>query len=67
MPLVEWRNHLSLARLFVARNRPAAGRESLQRADLLLREVVGHITDSGQRENLSRIAAVREVQAGAMG
>jgi tetratricopeptide (TPR) repeat protein len=67
MPLVEWRNHLFLARLFMVRNRPATAREAFQRADALLRELAGHITDSAQRENFSGMAAVREVQAGAAG
>jgi tetratricopeptide (TPR) repeat protein len=64
MPLIEWRNHLFLARLLVARNRPAAAREAFQRADAVLHELIRNITDSAQRENFSRMAAVREVQAG---
>jgi hypothetical protein len=66
MPLIEWRSHLSLARLFAARDRPAAAREAFQRADVLLRELVGNITDSVQREAFLRMAAVREVRACAL-
>jgi len=67
MPLIEWRNHLALARLLVARNRPAAARKAFQRAGALLQELAGNITDSAQREHFSRMAAMREVQAGVIG
>ena len=56
----------ALARLLSARNRPAAALEAFQRAEVLLRKLAGDITDSAQRENFSRMAAIREVQAGAV-
>jgi serine/threonine protein kinase/predicted ATPase len=63
VPLIEWRNHHALARLLAARNRPSAAREAFQRADVLLRELAGNITDPALREAFWKMAAVQEVQA----
>ena len=67
MHLIEWRNHLALARVLTARNRPAAAREAYTRADVLLRGLAGTITDPVHRETFRSMSAVREVQAGARG
>jgi serine/threonine protein kinase len=65
MPMVEWRNHASMARLLAARNRPAAARESFARAAALVQEIAAGITEPALRELFLRTSAVREVSAGA--
>jgi hypothetical protein len=67
MPLVEWRNHLALARLLAARNRPAAARQAFERADILLRGLAATITDPAHRKTFQGMDAVREVQADVAG
>jgi predicted ATPase len=67
MPLVEWRNHLALARLLAARNRPAAARQAFERADILLRGLAATITDPAHRKTFQGMDAVRKVQAGVAG
>jgi predicted ATPase len=64
MPLIEWRNHLVLARVLTTQNRPAAAREAYARADVLLRGLAGTITDPVHRETFRSMAAMREVQGG---
>lgn len=65
MPLIEWRNHLALGRLFQARNRPAAAREAFLRADALVTELARNITDVEHRECFLAMRAVKEARAGA--
>jgi serine/threonine protein kinase/tetratricopeptide (TPR) repeat protein len=67
MPLIEWRNHLALARLLKSRNRPAAARESYRQAERLLGELAANISDPAQRAGFLIMDAVREVLAGAAG
>jgi tetratricopeptide (TPR) repeat protein len=65
MPLIEWRSHAALGRLLASRGRPAAAREAYARAEALVREVAGNISDPGQRKGFLGMSAVREVAAGA--
>jgi tetratricopeptide (TPR) repeat protein/predicted Ser/Thr protein kinase len=65
MPLVEWRNHVALGRLLAARNRPEAARDSFKRAETLVLELAGNISDPAPREVFLEMDAVREVIAGA--
>jgi tRNA A-37 threonylcarbamoyl transferase component Bud32/tetratricopeptide (TPR) repeat protein len=67
MPLIEWRNHAALGRLLAARNRPAGAREAFRRAETLVRELAGNISDPAQRKVFLEMDAVREVLAGAAG
>ena len=67
MPLIEWRNHVALGRLLAARNRPAAAREAFKRAETLVRELAGNISDPAPRKVFLEMDAVREVIAGAAG
>jgi hypothetical protein len=67
MPLVEWRNHLALARVLAARNRPAVARQAFERADILLRGIAATITDPAHRKTFQGMDVAREVQAGLVG
>jgi len=67
MPLTEWRHHVALGRLLAARNRPEGAREAFKRAEALVRELAGHISDPASRTAFLETAAVREVLAGANG
>jgi hypothetical protein len=67
MPLIEWRNHAALGRLLAARNRPGAAGEAFKRAETLVRELAGNITDPVLRNVFLEMATVREVIAGAAG
>jgi tetratricopeptide (TPR) repeat protein/predicted Ser/Thr protein kinase len=67
MPLIEWRNHAALGRLLAARKHPAGARQSFQRAETLVRELAGNITDPAVRNVFLEMATVREVIAGAAG
>ena len=67
MPLIEWRNHAALGRLLAARNRPAGAREAFKRAETLVRELAGNISDPAPRKVFLEMDAVREVIAGAAG
>jgi len=66
MPQIEWRNHAALGRLPTARNRPAAAREAFGRAEALVREIAGNISDATLRDRFLKTEAVREVLAGAV-
>jgi len=65
MPLIEWRNHVALGRLFATKNRPGAAREAFKRAETLVRELAGNISDPAPRQQFLEMDAVREVIAGA--
>ena len=67
MPLIEWRNHLSLARLLVSRNRPAAAREAFGHAQTFVQGLAASITDPGLRDMFLQTHNVREVMARASG
>ena len=67
MPLIEWRNHAALGRLLAARNHPGGAREAFKRAETLVRELAGNISDPAPRKVFLEMAAVREVIAGAAG
>jgi tetratricopeptide (TPR) repeat protein len=67
MPLIEWRNHAALARLLAARKHPAGAREAFKRAETLVRELAGNISDPAPRKVFLEMDAVREVIAGAAG
>ncbi len=67
MPLIEWRNHVALGRLLAARKRPGAAGEAFKRAETLVRELAGNISDRAQRKVFLEMDAVREVVAGAAG
>jgi serine/threonine protein kinase/predicted ATPase len=67
MPLIEWRNHSALGRLLAARKHPAGAREAFKRAETLVRELAGNISDAAQRKVFVEMDAVREVIAGAAG
>ena len=67
MPLIEWRNHVALARLLASRNRPAAAREAFGRAVALVQSLAGSLTDPALRNMFLQTHAVREVLAGAAG
>ncbi len=67
MPLIEWRNHASLGRLLAARKHPGGAREAFKRAETLVRELAGNISDPAQRKVFLEMDAVREVIAGAAG
>jgi tetratricopeptide (TPR) repeat protein len=67
MPLIEWRNHAALGQLLAARNRPAGAREAFKRAQTLVRELAGNISDPAPRKVFLEMDAVREVIAGAAG
>jgi hypothetical protein len=67
MPLIEWRNHASLGRLLAARKHPAGARESFKRAETLVHELAGNISDPAPRKVFMEMDAVREVIAGAAG
>ena len=67
MPLIEWRNHAALGRLLAARNRPGGAREAFKRAETLVRELAGNISDPAPRKVFLEMDAVREVIAGAAG
>jgi tetratricopeptide (TPR) repeat protein/predicted Ser/Thr protein kinase len=67
MPLIEWRNHVALGRLLAARNRPAGAREAFKRAETLVRELAGNISDPAPRKVFLEMDSVREVIAGAAG
>ncbi len=67
MPLIEWRHHAALGRLLAARNRPAGAREVFKRAETLVRELAGNISDPAPRKVFLGMDAVREVIAGAVG
>jgi tetratricopeptide (TPR) repeat protein len=65
MPLIEWRNHAALGRLLAARKHPAAAREAFKRAETLVRELAGNISDPAPRKVFLEMDAVRQVIAGA--
>ncbi len=67
MPLIEWRNHAALGRLLAARKHPGGAREAFKRAETLVRELAGNISDPAQRKVFLEMDAVREVIAGAAG
>ncbi|HTB20432.1 MAG TPA: protein kinase [Bryobacteraceae bacterium] len=67
MPLIEWRNHAALGRLLAAQKHPAGAREAFERAETLVRELAGNITDPALRNVFLEMATVREVIAGAAG
>jgi tetratricopeptide (TPR) repeat protein len=67
IPLIEWRNHVALGRLLASLNRPAAACESFRRAEALVRELAGNISDPAPRKVFLGMDAVREVIAGAAG
>jgi tetratricopeptide (TPR) repeat protein len=67
MPLIEWRNHVALGRLLAARKRPGAAGEAFKRAETLVRELAGNISDRARRKAFLEMDAVREVVAGAAG
>jgi tetratricopeptide (TPR) repeat protein len=67
MPLIEWRNHAALGRLLAARKHPGGAREAFQRAETLVRELAGNISDPAPRKVFLEMDAVREVIAGAAG
>ncbi len=67
MPLIEWRNHAALGRLLAARKHPAGAREAFKRAETLVRELAGNISDPAPRKVFLEMDAVREVLAGAVG
>jgi tetratricopeptide (TPR) repeat protein len=65
VPLIEWRNHVSMARLLVSRNRPAAAQQAFGRAQALVHGLARSITDPASRNLFLQTDAVREVLAGA--
>jgi hypothetical protein len=65
MPLIEWRNHAALGRLLAARKYPEGAREAFKRAEMLVRELAGNISDRALRKVFLEMDAVREVLAGA--
>ncbi len=67
MPLIEWRNHAALGRLLAARKHPAGARAAFKRAETLVRELAGNISDAAPRKVFLEMDAVREVIAGAAG
>src|SRR3984957_18395966 len=67
MPLIEWRNHAALGRLLAARKHPGGAREAFKRAETLVRELAGNISDPAPRKVFLEMDAVREVIAGAAG
>jgi len=67
MPLIEWRNHAALGKLLAARNRPEGAREAFKRAETLVRELAGNISDPVLRRVFLEMEAIREVIAGAAG
>jgi serine/threonine protein kinase/tetratricopeptide (TPR) repeat protein len=67
MPLIEWRNHAALGRLLAARKHPGGAREAFKRAETLVRELAGNISDTTTRKVFLQMDAVREVIAGAAG
>jgi tetratricopeptide (TPR) repeat protein len=67
MPLIEWRNHAALGRLLAARKHPGGAREAFKRAETLVRELAGNISDPAPRKVFLEMDAVREVLAGAAG
>jgi serine/threonine protein kinase/tetratricopeptide (TPR) repeat protein len=67
MPLIEWRNHAALGRLLAGRKHPAGARAAFKRAETLVRELAGNISDPALRKVFLEMAAVREVIAGATG
>jgi len=67
MPLIEWRNHAALGRLLAARKHPGGAREAFKRAETLVRELAGNISDPAPRKVFLQMDAVREVIAGAAG
>jgi tetratricopeptide (TPR) repeat protein len=64
MPLIEWRNHAALGRLLAARKHPEGAREAFKRAETLVRELAGNISDPSPRKIFLEMVAVREVIAG---
>jgi tetratricopeptide (TPR) repeat protein len=67
MPLIEWRNHAALGRLLAARKHPGGAREAFKRAETLVRELAGNISDPALRKVFLEMDAVREVLAGVAG
>jgi tetratricopeptide (TPR) repeat protein len=67
MPLIEWRNHAALGRLLAGRKHPGGALEAFKRAETLVRELAGNISDLAQRKIFLEMDAVREVIAGAAG
>jgi hypothetical protein len=67
MPLIEWRNHAALGRLLAERKHPAGAREAFKRAETLVRELAGNISDPAPRKVFLQMDAVRKVIAGAAG
>jgi tetratricopeptide (TPR) repeat protein len=67
MPLIEWRNHAALGRLLAARKHPGGARAAFKRAETLVRELAGNISDPEQRKVFLKMDAVREVLAGTTG
>ncbi len=67
MPLIEWRNHVALGRLLAARKHPGGAREAFKRAEMLVRELAGNVSDPAARKVFLEMDAVREVIAGAAG
>jgi tetratricopeptide (TPR) repeat protein len=63
MPLIEWRNHAALGRLLAAGKHPEGAREAFKRAETLVRELAGNISDPALRTGFLDMAAVREVIA----
>jgi tetratricopeptide (TPR) repeat protein len=63
-PLVEWRHHAALGRLFTRCGRLAAARESFRQAALLVEALARHIDNDAMRKTFLEADAVREVQAG---
>ena len=67
MPLIEWRNHAALGRVLAARKHPGGAREAFKRAETLVRELAGNISDPALRNVFLEMDAVREVIVGAAG
>jgi tetratricopeptide (TPR) repeat protein/predicted Ser/Thr protein kinase len=67
MPLIEWRNHAALGRLLAAQKHAGGAREAFQRAETLVRELAGNISDDAPRKVFMEMDSVREVFAGAAG
>jgi Flp pilus assembly protein TadD len=63
-PLVEWRHHAALGRLFAGSGRLAAARVSFRQAAGVVEALARHIDDEAMRKTFLEADAVRELQAG---
>jgi len=66
-PIIQWRNHVALARVLAQTKRPAAAREAFTRAHAIVQNLAAGISEPHLKNLFLQTPAVREVLAGSTG